>query len=90
MRRTLIIVVLAGLLLGDRLPADSTRHQRTADGADAPVINIFRFKKDDQIDARRATMPWHALRRRTRDPTSATAGHRTRAGTAIAPGHDAR
>ena len=61
MRRTLIVLTLASLLLvvGCQPTAPDISGRPTE--ADAPVINIFRFKKDDQIDARRATMPLGTL-----------------------------
>ncbi|HVQ22161.1 MAG TPA: hypothetical protein VMT36_02715 [Candidatus Saccharimonadia bacterium] len=61
MRRTLIVLLLACLLLvvGCQ-PAEPDISGRPTE-ADAPVINVFRFKKDDQVDTRRATMPLGTL-----------------------------
>ena len=61
MRRTLIAFLVASLLMvaGCQSPPPDISGRPTE--ADAPVINIFRFKKGDQVDARRATMPLGTL-----------------------------
>lgn len=61
MRRTLIVLLLASLLMvtGCQPPPPDISGRPTE--ADAPVINVFRFKKGDQNDARRAAMPLGTL-----------------------------
>ena len=61
MRRTLIVLVLASLLLVVGCQPTEPDISGRPTEADAPVINVFRFKKGDQIDARRATMPLGTL-----------------------------